>query len=64
MIQNYKLCDVKQSMIGSGNLRRLLGGNYIIRDSSKMSIKQLSKGEADEYFSRQRRKRLSENLQI
>lgn len=50
-------------MIGSGNLRRLLGGNYIIREASKMSIKQLSKGEEDEYFSRQRRKRLSENLQ-
>ena len=64
MIENYKLCDVNQSVIESGNLRRLLGGNYIIRESSKMSIKQLSKGEVDEYFSRQRRKRLSENLQI
>lgn len=64
MIENYKLCDVNQSMIGSGNLRRLLGGNYAIRESLKMSIKQLSKGEGDEYFSRQRRKRLSENLQI
>lgn len=63
MIENYKLCDVNQSMIGSGNLRRLLGGNYIIRESSKMSIKQLSK-EGDEYFSMQRRKLLSENLQI
>lgn len=63
MIENYKLGDVNQSMIGSGNLRRFLGGNYIIRESSKMSIKQLSK-EGDEYFSMQRRKLLSENLQI